>query len=61
MKIPYSWLKDYVGLDSDAADVAADMVRLGHEVEALKGRVRMFWACVLAKSNPNYRIPMPIS
>ena len=36
MKIPYSWLKDYVALSSDAADVAADMVRLGHEVEGVE-------------------------
>jgi len=36
MKIPYSWLKDYVALESDAADVAADMVRLGHEVEGIE-------------------------
>lgn len=36
MKIPYSWLKDYVPLIASADDVAADMVRLGHEVEGVE-------------------------
>jgi len=36
MKIPYSWLKDYVPLTSDAAQVADDLVRLGHEVEGVE-------------------------
>jgi len=36
MKIPYSWLKDYVPLAANADDVAADMVRLGHEVEGVE-------------------------
>ncbi|MDQ6965302.1 MAG: phenylalanine--tRNA ligase subunit beta, partial [Mariprofundaceae bacterium] len=36
MKIPYSWLNDYVPLVASADDVAADMVRLGHEVEGVE-------------------------
>jgi phenylalanyl-tRNA synthetase beta chain len=36
MKIPYSWLKDYVALEVAPADVAAALVRLGHEVECVE-------------------------
>jgi len=36
MKIPYSWLKDYVALSLQSSDVADDMVRLGHEVEGIE-------------------------
>lgn len=36
MKIPYSWLKDYVELDAAADKVAEDLVRLGHEVEGVE-------------------------
>jgi len=36
MKIPYSWLKDYVALTFDAQQVADNLVRLGHEVEGVE-------------------------
>lgn len=36
MKIPYSWLKEHVNLTAPAAQIADDLVRLGHEVEAVE-------------------------
>ncbi|MDQ6969967.1 MAG: phenylalanine--tRNA ligase subunit beta [Mariprofundus sp.] len=36
MKIPFSWLKEHVALTADASAVADDLVRLGHEVEAVE-------------------------
>jgi phenylalanyl-tRNA synthetase beta chain len=36
MKIPYSWLKEHVKLTAPAAQIADDLVRLGHEVEAVE-------------------------
>ncbi|PIO88864.1 MAG: phenylalanine--tRNA ligase subunit beta [Zetaproteobacteria bacterium CG06_land_8_20_14_3_00_59_53] len=36
MKIPYSWLKDYVALTAAAEAVAGDLVRLGHEIEGVE-------------------------
>ncbi len=36
MKIPFSWLKEHVSFDKEAHEVAADLVRLGHEVEAIE-------------------------
>ncbi len=36
MKIPYSWLKEHVKLTVPAAQIADDLVRLGHEVEAVE-------------------------
>ncbi|TLS65743.1 phenylalanine--tRNA ligase subunit beta [Mariprofundus erugo] len=36
MKIPFSWLKAYVPLTSTPEQIAADLVRLGHEVEGVE-------------------------
>ncbi|MBL4775686.1 MAG: phenylalanine--tRNA ligase subunit beta [Mariprofundus sp.] len=36
MKIPFSWLKEHVALTSTPAEIADDLVRLGHEVEAVE-------------------------
>jgi len=36
MKIPFSWLKEHVALTATAAEIADDLVRLGHEVEAVE-------------------------
>lgn len=36
MKIPFSWLKAYVPLTATPEQVAADLVRLGHEVEGVE-------------------------
>jgi len=36
MKIPFSWLKAYVPLTATPAQIADDLVRLGHEVEAVE-------------------------
>jgi len=36
MKIPFSWLKEHVPFSKEANDVAADLVRLGHEVEGIE-------------------------
>lgn len=36
MKIPFSWLKEHVELDKSAAEIADDLVRLGHEVEGVE-------------------------
>lgn len=36
MKIPYSWLKEHVNLTAPATQIADDLVRLGHEVEAVE-------------------------
>ncbi|MDX8397534.1 MAG: phenylalanine--tRNA ligase subunit beta, partial [Mariprofundaceae bacterium] len=36
MKIPFSWLKDHTPLVKSPADVADDLVRLGHEVESIE-------------------------
>jgi len=35
MKLPFSWLKEHVPFTKSAHDVAADLVRLGHEVEGI--------------------------
>ncbi|ATX79035.1 phenylalanyl-tRNA synthetase beta subunit [Mariprofundus aestuarium] len=36
MKIPFSWLKEHVALTKSAAEIADDLVRLGHEVEGVE-------------------------
>ncbi|GAV21413.1 phenylalanyl-tRNA synthetase beta chain [Mariprofundus micogutta] len=36
MKIPFSWLKEQVALTSTPAQIADDLVRLGHEVEGVE-------------------------
>ncbi len=36
MKIPFSWLKEQVPLTSTPAQIADDLVRLGHEVEGVE-------------------------
>ncbi|MDQ7004966.1 MAG: phenylalanine--tRNA ligase subunit beta [Ghiorsea sp.] len=36
MKIPLSWLKEHTPLTQSVADVADDLVRLGHEVEGIE-------------------------
>jgi len=36
MKIPFSWLKEHTPLSKLPADVADDLVRLGHEVESIE-------------------------
>ncbi len=36
MKIPFSWLKEHVALTASPAQIADDLVRLGHEVEAVE-------------------------
>ncbi len=36
MKIPFSWLKDHVALTATPSQIAEDLVRLGHEVEAVE-------------------------
>jgi len=36
VKIPFSWLKTYVPLTTTPAQIADDLVRLGHEVEAVE-------------------------
>jgi phenylalanyl-tRNA synthetase beta chain len=36
MKIPYSWLQEHVKLTAPAVQIADDLVRLGHEVEAVE-------------------------
>lgn len=36
MKIPFSWLKEHVALTSTPSQIADDLVRLGHEVEAVE-------------------------
>ena len=36
MKIPLSWLKEHTPLTKSTADVADDLVRLGHEVEGIE-------------------------
>jgi len=36
MKIPFSWLKRYVPLTASAESIADDLVRLGHEIEAVE-------------------------
>ena len=36
MKIPFSWLKEHTPLTKSVADVADDLVRLGHEVEGIE-------------------------
>jgi len=36
MKIPFSWLKEHTPLSKSPADVADDLVRLGHEVESIE-------------------------
>jgi len=36
MKIPFSWLKEQVALTSTPAQIADDLVRLGHEVEGIE-------------------------
>ncbi|MDQ6987296.1 MAG: phenylalanine--tRNA ligase subunit beta, partial [Mariprofundaceae bacterium] len=36
MKIPFSWLKKHVELSATAAEIADDLIRLGHEVEAVE-------------------------
>ncbi len=36
MKIPFSWLKEHVALAKTPAEIADDLVRLGHEVEGVE-------------------------
>ena len=36
MKIPYSWLKEHVTLTAKPAQLADDLIRLGHEVEGVE-------------------------
>ena len=36
MKIPFSWLKEHVALTATPAQIADDLVRLGHEVEGVE-------------------------
>jgi len=36
MKIPYSWLKEHVTLTATPAQLADDLIRLGHEVEGVE-------------------------
>jgi len=36
MKIPFSWLKKHVELSASPAEIADDLIRLGHEVEAVE-------------------------
>ncbi len=36
MKVPFSWLKQHVKLEATPAQVADDLVRLGHEVESVE-------------------------
>ena len=36
MKIPFSWLKEQVALTATPAQIADDLVRLGHEVEGIE-------------------------
>lgn len=36
MKLPLSWLKSHVALTADVNDIAAQLVRLGHEVEGIE-------------------------
>jgi len=36
MKLPLSWLKRHVALSDDVATIAANLVRLGHEVEGIE-------------------------
>ncbi len=36
MKIPFSWLKEHVALTATPSEIADDLVRLGHEVEAVE-------------------------
>ncbi len=36
MKVPFSWLKKHVGLTAMPAQIADDLVRLGHEVEGVE-------------------------
>lgn len=36
MKIPFSWLKEHVAVSKTAAEIADDLVRLGHEVEGVE-------------------------
>ncbi|MDQ6999163.1 MAG: phenylalanine--tRNA ligase subunit beta [Mariprofundus sp.] len=36
MKIPFSWLKEHVALTATPMQIADDLVRLGHEVEAVE-------------------------
>ncbi|NWF38075.1 phenylalanine--tRNA ligase subunit beta [Mariprofundus sp. NF] len=36
MKIPFSWLKEQVALSKTPAEIADDLVRLGHEVEGVE-------------------------
>ncbi|PIV31696.1 MAG: phenylalanine--tRNA ligase subunit beta, partial [Zetaproteobacteria bacterium CG02_land_8_20_14_3_00_50_9] len=36
MKIPFSWLKEQVALSKSPAEIADDLIRLGHEVEGIE-------------------------
>ena len=36
MKIPFSWLKEHTPIEKTPAEVADDLIRLGHEVESIE-------------------------
>ncbi|MDQ7012138.1 MAG: phenylalanine--tRNA ligase subunit beta [Mariprofundaceae bacterium] len=36
MKVPFSWLKEHVGLTATPARIADDLIRLGHEIEGVE-------------------------